>query len=307
MVLANPNAQSLLDSLKQSFDANAFLAEYQSAEDRMAVIRRHKKRLQKEQSKAIEEHAILTGIRRAMDKMIEILNGNNASFHDGVSVSHMRSKIKPDFFVGKTNVAPVVSGFKTSQWFDFRGMPPTDKSMADFGKELMSAGIARLPFDQCVFVLPYIKGGEKISACYLVSQDGMTARTDAVSLFSLGKPVGMSLSGWLEKPLDDGVYYAVAAMASKNTETVRRSVATGESVPSTYKGDAYTQVRLRGYDRGDAKGGTHASPRLHWRRGHIRHLAQRTTWVRPTLVGSSDAGIIAHDYVAAVPTSPALP
>ena len=31
--------------------------------------------------------------------------------------------------------------------------------------------------------------------------------------------------------------------------------------------------------------GTGAAKRMHWRRGHIRRLADRTTWVRPALIG----------------------
>jgi len=38
---------------------------------------------------------------------------------------------------------------------------------------------------------------------------------------------------------------------------------------------------------GREEGGTHASPRLHWRRGHVRRLASgKITNVRPTLVGA---------------------
>lgn len=44
-------------------------------------------------------------------------------------------------------------------------------------------------------------------------------------------------------------------------------------------------------------GGTHASPRLHWRRGHIRHLRSgRKVPVRPTLVGLAERGFIDKDY-----------
>lgn len=41
----------------------------------------------------------------------------------------------------------------------------------------------------------------------------------------------------------------------------------------------------------------HASPRLHWRRGHIREYASGTkAWVRPHLVGTEAGGVIVHDY-----------
>lgn len=43
--------------------------------------------------------------------------------------------------------------------------------------------------------------------------------------------------------------------------------------------------------------GSHASPRLHLRRGHIRRLQDgRRTWVRATLVGDKSKGFAAKDY-----------
>lgn len=45
------------------------------------------------------------------------------------------------------------------------------------------------------------------------------------------------------------------------------------------------------------KGGTHASPRLHDRRGHLRRLPDgRIVWVRPCKVGDASKGIVFHDY-----------
>ena len=44
-------------------------------------------------------------------------------------------------------------------------------------------------------------------------------------------------------------------------------------------------------------GGTHASPRMHWRRGHVRHYDDgRITSVRPAIVGDVSRGVITHDY-----------
>lgn len=56
--------------------------------------------------------------------------------------------------------------------------------------------------------------------------------------------------------------------------------------------------------KAEGLGGTHASPRLHWRRGHVRHLpAGSTTLVRPCLVGVAENGFIHKDYaVAPTPT-----
>ena len=45
--------------------------------------------------------------------------------------------------------------------------------------------------------------------------------------------------------------------------------------------------------RGPHQGGTHASPRSHLRRGHIRRLSDtRSTWVRASMVGSKSSGIV---------------
>lgn len=42
---------------------------------------------------------------------------------------------------------------------------------------------------------------------------------------------------------------------------------------------------------------THASPRLHWRRGHVRNLSGGgLTRVRPHLVGDASRGFVSHDY-----------
>ncbi len=48
----------------------------------------------------------------------------------------------------------------------------------------------------------------------------------------------------------------------------------------------------------NSSGGTHASPRTHMRRGHIRHIAEgKITWVRPAVIGVRNAGVVEKDYV----------
>ena len=49
--------------------------------------------------------------------------------------------------------------------------------------------------------------------------------------------------------------------------------------------------------RSEGKGGTHASPRLHDRRGHLRRLASgKNVWVKSCKVGDASKGAIFHDY-----------
>ena len=49
--------------------------------------------------------------------------------------------------------------------------------------------------------------------------------------------------------------------------------------------------------RQESKGGTHASPRLHERRGHLRRLKTgKNVWVKSCKVGDASKGAIFHDY-----------
>jgi hypothetical protein len=52
--------------------------------------------------------------------------------------------------------------------------------------------------------------------------------------------------------------------------------------------------------KAEGLGGTHASPRLHWRRGHERRLGEdRKTFVHACLVGVAENGFIHKDYAVA--------
>lgn len=49
---------------------------------------------------------------------------------------------------------------------------------------------------------------------------------------------------------------------------------------------------------GRGRGGTHASPALHWRRGHFRQLPNGVIPVAPCVVGFAENGVIVKDYDA---------
>lgn len=61
---------------------------------------------------------------------------------------------------------------------------------------------------------------------------------------------------------------------------------------------SYWTVHIRQKEKSiENCGGTHASPRLHLRRGHIRRLANGVTvWVTHCLVGNKSLGIVQKDY-----------
>jgi hypothetical protein len=77
------------------------------------------------------------------------------------------------------------------------------------------------------------------------------------------------------------------------TFTNRRKIAQGK-IPSY---DWRTVVIEPTAPRRDSLGGTHASPRLHDRRGHLRRLKSgKNVWVKPCKVGDPSKGVVWHDY-----------
>jgi hypothetical protein len=63
---------------------------------------------------------------------------------------------------------------------------------------------------------------------------------------------------------------------------------------------SYWTLQLDGKtERGNDHGGTHASPRVHLRRGHPRQYTPgKWTWVQPHAVGNKAAGMVHKDYAA---------
>lgn len=51
---------------------------------------------------------------------------------------------------------------------------------------------------------------------------------------------------------------------------------------------------------GGSPRGSHASPRVHLRRGHIRRLPDKSIWVNATVVGNKQAGVVMKDYAMKV-------
>lgn len=50
-------------------------------------------------------------------------------------------------------------------------------------------------------------------------------------------------------------------------------------------------------------GGTHASPRVHLRRGHIRRLPTASVWVQPCVVGDKARGVVTKSYLVCAGTN----
>lgn len=73
-------------------------------------------------------------------------------------------------------------------------------------------------------------------------------------------------------------------------------IAKGKQPFFSYKVLALTADRAVAGGVGDGTG-THASPRLHLRRGHLRRLPDKTIWVRAAMIGAaSGTGVVSKEY-----------
>lgn len=79
----------------------------------------------------------------------------------------------------------------------------------------------------------------------------------------------------------------------RDTFTNRRKIAAGKLPSYEWR----TVVIEPKQARRESLGGTHASPRLHDRRGHLRRLRNgKNVWVKACKVGKAELGAVFHDY-----------
>lgn len=207
------------------------------------------------------------------------------------------------------------------KWFDLSG-GFTDQQRADLDPVMTH----RPPFDKCFVVW---KGKTKTHASYEVlmlvagndPEDGITVSMwkgptgtrlrpiPAMFYFIEGdqirygavnddEPVDKELAELMLAQV--GVWYGlmdrrIEAYVStvRDTFTNRRKMQQGKA--PTFD---WTTVYIEpAKPRSDSKGGTHASPRLHDRRGHLRRLPSgKNVWIKSCKVGDASKGAIFHDY-----------
>ncbi len=207
------------------------------------------------------------------------------------------------------------------KWFDLSG-GFTDQQRADLDPVMTH----RPPFDKCFVVW---KGKTKTHTSYEVlmlvagndPEDGITVSMwkgpagtrlrpiPAMFYFIEGdqirygavnddEPVDKELAELMLAQV--GVWYGlmdrrIEAYIPKvrDTFTNRRKMQQGKA--PTYD---WTTVYIEpAKPRSNSKGGTHASPRLHDRRGHLRRLTTgKNVWVKACKVGDASKGAIFHDY-----------
>lgn len=99
------------------------------------------------------------------------------------------------------------------------------------------------------------------------------------------------------------MYEFLAALSCKNIALVDSAPAEKLNASRAKKGKqqffTYKELVIEAQGstpEGAGMGGTHASPRVHLRRGHIRRLSGGNVWVNAAVVGSKSLGMVTKDY-----------
>lgn len=191
--------------------------------------------------------------------------------------------------------------------------------LSDFGKDLFSAGIARLPHEKVYFeigvriadrdiVCAMFGGTDTPEMWFYISRDYGRSWAPAGAIDrNTGKPA----SGWeqeemissITKSLGDIFYACIALLASTSvivTDEIVSASANRKRIESgkvPLHSHRIVTINHTTTVMGIGTIGTHASPRLHWRRGHVRRYRSGVErWIAPTLVGCAERGIVTHDY-----------
>lgn len=203
-------------------------------------------------------------------------------------------------------------------WFDISGA----LHRADVPALELTLEHARPPFQSCYFVCSGKKDHRQHEV--LVTVDGDYPQ-DGIQI-SAGVRVGSgnpNTLGYFTYAVQDGkiVLLSNDMPNEQNVQMVMSMLALwygaltqgGEAYQPTVK-PGYTSQRLQAKGKSplfswntvkidppkpkqEHKGGTHATPRLHDRRGHLRRLANgRTCWVRACKVGDASKGVVFKDY-----------
>jgi hypothetical protein len=185
-------------------------------------------------------------------------------------------------------------------------------------------GRYRLPYQDCILM---VNGGHGTQMLYCVSEDARGIAGGA-SIYFDGKYWGSSQICVLEdgqslalfpKDLCGGEVIDVGepennwvvgplirfldVLSAPSTKLAVSEVSTSVNAKRQRKGKfplvEYKTVVID--KRVDAQlssqcGGTHASPRLHLRRGHWRSLPNRAVWIKPAVVGDKRLGLVLKDY-----------
>ena len=227
-------------------------------------------------------------------------------------------------FVRETMKWVAASGLDVTEmhWFDISQMPNNLEVKTDWLRD------HRPPFEKCIVVW---RGSTRQHAVYETVMSVVGTDPEEGIMVSLHKgaagemPRAVPLMVYLmdgdqlrygpvedDKPVQqDEAELMLALVASwykalaqgteayaptmRDTFTNRRKIKQGKAPLYDWRTVVITPCKPQ--PASQHKGGTHASPRQHDRRGHLRHLRNgKNVWVRPCKVGDPSKGTVFHDY-----------
>lgn len=215
--------------------------------------------------------------------------------------------------VDKSEMVDIHRFVLRAQKFDLRLLRAEDiEPNAAFSYELEREGLLSPPFPECIFEWE-VEPNLTIAAFYAAD----------IAMSSLVRVPGAGWAAWDYLPADapnrcnllkDHVEQVCrAAIVILNSACAERSVVTPDPKKNRQRERGgklplfeHTVVEIRGYqlnEKGTPTGKTHRSPRMHWRRGHLRRLRNqageiyRVTPIAPMLIGNAVLGKIEHDYM----------
>ena len=197
--------------------------------------------------------------------------------------------------------------------------------LSDFGKDLFSAGLVRFPYEKVYFEVGVRVGGQDMVCAMWGGED------DPGIWFYVSPNYGRSWApggainrntGDIDTRLESGqktagitkslgdIFYACMALLASTSVTVSDKVVSNAANQKRLEAGKVPIFSHRivtinqSVVRRGAGVGSHAPPRLHWRRGHIRRYRSGIErWIAPTLVGCADRGVVTHDYRVKAPPS----
>ncbi len=99
------------------------------------------------------------------------------------------------------------------------------------------------------------------------------------------------LAAWERDPEKDWIFCGAGAMRQGEKDVISMTSGSNKSDEKILISYLFAALKFVNF------GGTHASPRLHLRRGHPRQYAPgKYCWVQPCVVGNKAAGMVHKDY-----------
>lgn len=206
-------------------------------------------------------------------------------------------------------------------------MPPGEE-LKEFSHQ---AELVKLPYNVCWFECDYPAQSKivhinttRVGALAKNFEDGirctvfakLLTRWDVVSSFDLQGDVVYPMSDVEYNNIEIGVSFAnimsrfLTLLNCKNVKRIEHKGSTEkQAIKRVKRGKqplySYWTLELSDLSSGNThtgNGGSHASPRLHLRRGHPReYKPEHWTWVNPHAVGNKQLGVVHKEYNLVIP------